>query len=315
MCQLFPSPYISAKVRFLSSYKAHLKSASCVFVVYEMYGLLCENLRNMIMQKHGENVWFQVRDMAGIKSQSFVLHNVYSDSLIACMAQAYADITSQSLDGVMHELGVSFVSFVETNGYNQLLKVLGRNMRDFLNGLDSLHEYLRFSYTKLKPPSFFVEMETARGMILHYRSKRIGYLHYVAGQIEEVGRKFYNLKVETEVLHYKLDENGCHVIMNLMFDNKGYIQQLESEENSLCGLFLDIDMFFDIFPFYVMYDRSLEIVGVGNGLRNAMPTDAVLGKKLTDVFHVIRPTFEFTWKNVSQFFSLFIVLHLNNRFY
>jgi len=35
--------------------------------------------------------------------------------------------------------------------------VLGRHMRDFLNGLDNLHEYMRFSYTKLKPPSFFVE--------------------------------------------------------------------------------------------------------------------------------------------------------------
>ena len=52
-------------------------------------------------------------------------------------------------------------------------------MRDFLNGLDNLHEYLRFSYPKMKPPSFFVENETKSGLTLHYRTRRKGYLHYV----------------------------------------------------------------------------------------------------------------------------------------
>lgn len=59
-------------------------------------------------------------------------------------------------------------------------------MRDFLNGLDNLHEYMRFSYPKLKPPSFFVEKENPNGLLLHYRSKRKGYLYYVKGQIKQV---------------------------------------------------------------------------------------------------------------------------------
>jgi len=64
--------------------------------------------------------------------------------------------------------------------------VLGRNLRDFLNGLDNLHEYLKHSYPKLRPPSFFVDNETPFGLTLHYRSKRNGYMHYVKGQIKEV---------------------------------------------------------------------------------------------------------------------------------
>ena len=269
-----------------------------------MYGLLCENLRDMIIRKHGEAMWIQVHENAGVKSQSFVLHTVYSDAAISHLARAYAEITSKSVDSIMKELGISFVTFVEKNGYNDLLKVLGRNMRDFLNGLDSLHEYLRFSYTKLKPPSFFVEMETARGMILHYRSKRVGFLHYVVGQIEEVGRKFYDLKVETEVLDYKSDENGCHVIMNLIFDNKAYVKQLQSEESSLTGLCLNIEMFFDIFPFYIMYDKSLAITGAGNSIKNSLPSGDLVGKKVTELFHVVRPTFEFTWRNVCSYAKL-----------
>lgn len=60
-----------------------------------------------------------------------------------------------------------------------LFQVLGRHMRDFLNGLDNLHEYLRFSYPKLRPPSFFVENENKNGLTLHYRSRRKGFVHYV----------------------------------------------------------------------------------------------------------------------------------------
>lgn len=65
----------------------------------------------------------------------------------------------------------------------RILKVLGRNVRDFLSNLDNLHEYLRFSYPKIKPPSFFVTDETEDGLTLHYRSKRRGFKNYIKGQV------------------------------------------------------------------------------------------------------------------------------------
>lgn len=50
------------------------------------------------------------------------------------------------------------------------IQVLGRHVRDFVNGLDNLHEYLRFSYPKVQPPTFFCQEESATGVTLHYRS-------------------------------------------------------------------------------------------------------------------------------------------------
>src|SRR4029434_3343465 len=44
------------------------------------------------------------------------------------------------------------------------------HVRDFVNGLDNLHEYLRFSYPKVQPPTFFCQEESATGVTLHYRS-------------------------------------------------------------------------------------------------------------------------------------------------
>lgn len=89
------------------------------------------------------------------------------------------------------QMGVFFISFVSQYGYDRVLSVLGRHMRDFLNGLDNLHEYLKFSYPRMRAPSFICENETRQGLTLHYRSKRRGFVYYTMGQIREVTQKVY----------------------------------------------------------------------------------------------------------------------------
>lgn len=61
------------------------------------------------------------------------------------------------------QMGVHFVGFVGQYGYDRVLSVLGRHVRDFLNGLDNLHEYLKFSYPRMRAPSFICENETRQG--------------------------------------------------------------------------------------------------------------------------------------------------------
>lgn len=59
-----------------------------------------------------------------------------------------------------------------------------------IQGLDNLHEYLKFSYTRMRAPSFFCENESSTGLTLHYRSKRRGFVYYTMGQIKQVCRPF-----------------------------------------------------------------------------------------------------------------------------
>lgn len=61
------------------------------------------------------------------------------------------------------------------------VQVLGRNVRDFINELDNLHEYFRFSFPKVQPPSFCVEEECETSLTLHYRSTRKGFTQFVKG--------------------------------------------------------------------------------------------------------------------------------------
>jgi len=59
-------------------------------------------------------------------------------------------------------MGIYFVDFTSSLGYAKIITHLGRNLRNFLLNLDNLHDYLKFTFPKMKPPSFFVESETEK---------------------------------------------------------------------------------------------------------------------------------------------------------
>lgn len=151
-----------------------------------MYGLLLENLAEYVKLTYGEEKWDEIRRQAGIDSPSFSVHQVYPENLLNKLAKKSQQMLNVNEHEFMDQMGVCFVSFVSQYGYDRVLSVLGRHMRDFLNGLDNLHEYLKFSYPRMKAPSFICENETKQGLTLHYRSKRRGFVYYTMGQIREV---------------------------------------------------------------------------------------------------------------------------------
>ena len=61
-------------------------------------------------------------------------------------------------------MGVNFIALIQSLGYGDLLKSLGRNLRDLLLNLDNLHDGLRTTFPKIKPPSFFIEEESEARM-------------------------------------------------------------------------------------------------------------------------------------------------------
>lgn len=205
----------------------------------------------------------------------------------------------------MEQLGIEFVNFVSQYGYDKILRVLGRHMRDFLNGLDNLHEYMKFSYPKLKPPSFFVERESQSGLILHYRSTRKGFTYYVMGQLKQVGKIFYNLDIKIEILSE--NTNGAdktHVVFQLFFKNDQYdiinstasINTLAASKGPFFNLTMNSEIFFELFPFHVVFNCTMTVVSVGNGLRQVLKH--VEGESIKDLFNLVRPMVNFTWDNV-----------------
>lgn len=262
-----------------------------------MYGLLIESAIDCLKKKYGEEVWQEIRTRTNITQVTFATHERYSENLIPIIARAAAEVTGEKANDIMDGFGVSFVSFVGQYGYDRILKVLGRHLRDFLNGLDNLHEYLRFSYPKLSPPSFFCENETRSGLTLHYRSKRKGYLHYVKGQIRQVAQIFYKTKIDVDVVREVATETMSHVVFQLYFDNTAFRDTNKVPDCYSQILPMNTDVFFELFPFHIVFNNMMVIRRVGNGMSAVLPD--VTGQKVTDVFCLIRPLVKFSCESVS----------------
>lgn len=262
-----------------------------------MYGLLLESVENYIKEKYGEDVWEKIRKMSHVETMAFSTHKRYSENIIPDIARACAIVLDLPEEEIMDSFGVSFVTFVGQYGYDKILSVLGRNMRDFLNGLDNLHEYLRFSYPKLRPPSFFCTNESTSGLTLHYRSKRKGFVHYVKGQIRQVGKLFYKVEIHIDVVSIEVHDNMTHVVFRLHFENDAYKEEMVKRQafasNSLP---LNSGVFFNLFPFHIVFTRSFEIKGIGSGISAVFPS--AKGQKINALFTLTRPLIDFKWDKV-----------------
>uniref|UniRef100_A0A2S2NTM7 Soluble guanylate cyclase 88E n=2 Tax=Schizaphis graminum TaxID=13262 RepID=A0A2S2NTM7_SCHGA len=221
-----------------------------------MYGLLLENLSEYIKKMYGEDRWEEIRRMANVDQPSFSVHQVYCETLIPRLAKKSQQVLGITEKEFFEQMGVHFVSFVGQYGYDRVLSVLGRHMRDFLNGLDNLHEYLKFSYPRMQAPSFICENESRQGLTLHYRSKRRGFVYYTMGQIKEVARHFYHKEMRIELVREEILMDTVHVTFQLKFDNRAFTLASMTMTREEKHLPISASVLFEIFPFCIVF-RSM----------------------------------------------------------
>ncbi|ULT80699.1 hypothetical protein L3Y34_010921 [Caenorhabditis briggsae] len=273
-----------------------------------MYGLIIDHIATYIKEKYGESTWQEVKFVSGVTDDAFQMDKKYSEGLSHKLIWACHDVTGDQVDELMSNIGTSFYKFLTKYEFNKVLRVLGRTFPQFLNGLDNLHEYLRFTFPKLKPPSFYCEHESRTGLTLHYRSKRRGFLHYVQGQIRNIAQELFQTEVVIELLDIEHDMNLEHVIMRLHFNNLDFNRQNTAYRNLNDSILEKVkitsDIFFDIFPFIIVFNRGMRIRNIGIGLLRVMA--GVVGKKINQTFLLMRPFIRFRWEE--------IMLHSNNIF-
>lgn len=114
------------------------------------------------------------------------------------------------------------------HSYDDLIRSAGRHFCDFLNGVDNIHQQMRFSYPKMKSPSMFLAEADEGGAVLVYRSKRQGFLPYLIGQLQQVAETFYSTSLAVEVLSEDDTDAGAdHRVearLRLDFDNRAYME-------------------------------------------------------------------------------------------
>ncbi|XP_050441518.1 soluble guanylate cyclase 88E-like [Adelges cooleyi] len=261
-----------------------------------MYGLLLENLSEYIKKIYGEDRWEEIRRMANVEQPSFSVHQVYCETLIPRLAKKSQEVLGITEKEFFEQMGVHFVSFVGQYGYDRVLSVLGRHMRDFLNGLDNLHEYLKFSYPRMQAPSFICENESRQGLTLHYRSKRRGFVYYTMGQIKEVARHFYHKEMRIELVREEILMDTVHVTFQLKFDNRAFTLASMTMTREEKHLPISASVLFEIFPFCIVFSSNMIVQSIGNSLMVILPD--LVGKRITNWFDLVRPLIAFKFEMI-----------------
>ncbi|XP_076686910.1 guanylyl cyclase at 88E isoform X1 [Andrena cerasifolii] len=261
-----------------------------------MYGLILENMSEYIRQVYGEDRWEEIRRQASVDQPSFSVHQVYPENLIPRLAKKAIQVLGITEKEFFDQMGVHFVGFVGQYGYDRVLSVLGRHVRDFLNGLDNLHEYLKFSYPRMRAPSFICENETRQGLTLHYRSKRRGFVYYTMGQIREVARHFYHKELQIELVREEVLFDTVHVTFQLTFDNRAFTQASLAMTREEKHLPIGASVLFEIFPFCIVFGSDMIVRSIGNSLMVILPD--LIGKKITHFFDLVRPLIAFKFHSI-----------------
>ncbi|CAG0878895.1 unnamed protein product [Cyprideis torosa] len=97
--------------------------------------IIAEGFAEYVKQTYGEEKWEDIRRASQTNQPTFSIHAVYPETTIPKLCRASVKVLGINEKQFMEELGKSFVQFVGQYGYDRVLSVLGRHMRDFLNAV------------------------------------------------------------------------------------------------------------------------------------------------------------------------------------
>lgn len=154
-----------------------------------MYGLVLKALADVARAGAGEQAWREICVRAQVDEQ-FVGTRAYPEDLTGRLVAEVAGELGLSTDQVLHRLGRHWIRCTADEGWGPLLQVLGPDLVGALEHLDDLHVRVGLLLPHLRPPSFRVTDVTTGGLLLHYRSERVGLDAMVRGLVEELGERY-----------------------------------------------------------------------------------------------------------------------------
>merc|ERR1719225_33141 len=198
-------------------------------------------------------------------------------------------------------MGVYFVALATDLGYGLMLQSVGRRFRDFFVNLDNLHDYLKFTFQRMKAPSFFIAAETGDGMTMEYRSKRRGFQYYVQGQIKEISKNFA-LEIKKLEIVLKKQEVVFDTVVNtfeMKFENLGFNEMIAAKEaRKDASMPIRAATLFEMFPFCVLFNPEMNVTMLGVALRMIIPK--IIGEGLSSWFELVKPLVEFKWDVINS---------------
>jgi len=254
-----------------------------------------------IKKSYGPGKWKQIQEKMEIKEENFGIADIFPEGQILKMGKTAMKLLEMKDEEFYEGMGVYFVALATDLGYGLMLQSVGRRFRDFFVNLDNLHDYLKFTFQRMKAPSFFIADETPDGMLMEYRSKRRGFQYYVQGQVKEISKNFA-LEIKKLEIVLKKQEVVFDTVVNtfeMKFENEGYKQMVAAKEaRKDASMPIRAATLFEMFPFCVLFNPEMNVTMLGVALRMIIPK--IIGEGLSSWFELVKPLVEFKWDVINS---------------
>uniref|UniRef100_A0A7N4PGI8 guanylate cyclase n=1 Tax=Sarcophilus harrisii TaxID=9305 RepID=A0A7N4PGI8_SARHA len=228
---------------------------------------------------------------------------------VSGILQCTANMLGLKFEEMQERFGEEFfnICFDENE---RVLRAVGSTLQDFFNGFDALLEHIRTSFGRqatLESPSFLCKELPEGSLMLHYFHPHhiVGFA--MPGMIKAAGKKIYRLDLEVEkVTHEKLCLEGsnpgncsCLTFVIKECENSNITKNLPpGTSQTPADLRISINTFCRAFPFHLMFDASMLVLQLGEGLRKQLRCDTHKILKFEDCFDIVSPKISATFERV-----------------
>ena len=164
-----------------------------------MLGFMNDCLEKLIISKYGVEKWHAVKEEAGcdVKDNGFLTLENYHDESTVVLAEAIEELTDMTVEDVYRSMGTFFVGYIMEQGYENLLVCQGHTLKEWMQGINSIHSHLQRTFPKkMSMPEFWCEDNADGTLALFYMSSRGSYLAPLAeGLVTEVARRQFELDI------------------------------------------------------------------------------------------------------------------------
>lgn len=153
------------------------------------YGIILESARDGVIVFHGDYTWKRIVQELKLPSETFELFKRYDHELLFKICECNNIILNIlfcidlifiiiGMANILHEgtpdtylefFGQDSVRYFVNFGFDKILRVAGRSLRDFLFVIDQLHDSNRFAFPQMDQPLFHVTQEDEHGATLDYK--------------------------------------------------------------------------------------------------------------------------------------------------
>lgn len=183
----------------------------------------------------------------------------------------------------------------------RVLRAVGSTLQEFFGGFDALLEHARTSRSKqdeFESPSFLCKELPNGTLKLHYfyPQKIVGFA--MPGLIKAAAEKIYQMEVDVEQVH-NIDEkltaaginrSNCLTFIIKVYNEATNVNLLpQGLTHSPSDLRISINTFSSAFPFHFMFDPSMLILQLGEGLRKQLKYDTHTILRFQDCFEIASP--------------------------